>query len=85
VLWDATAIVNEPQKLIQHMSIHHDNEWFMNIIDLKSGRSTILSPSIRIQKWIARTLDITFTGDTGLADRLWLRKEIIKHDQEGQI
>jgi hypothetical protein len=51
------------------------------ILHIADGRSIFLSSSSAISQWAETTLHVRFENGVGLADRLWLRKEIIRQAQ----
>lgn len=76
VLWDAAPMLqtNEVLRTMKAMSPY----WYANIIDLARGKSVFISDNTEVQEWLSNLLGVAFTGNTATADRLWLRKEIMK-------
>ncbi len=54
--------------------------WFMNIIGIGDKKSHFVSDVPEVQQWLQKTLGVTFDGTVAVADRAWLRKEIMKVD-----
>jgi DHH family len=80
VLWDASdLLLKQTQKLQAIMS--GDSPWAINIVSIKDGRSYFLCQDTGTQQNLARLLGIEFQNLVARADRLWLRKEIIKTAQ----
>jgi inorganic pyrophosphatase/exopolyphosphatase len=79
-VWDAEEVVSENRGVIREVLSVDTPEWFMNLISVREGRSYLLSDNSEVQKWLEGLLGVKFDGDIAVADRLWLRKEIIKQD-----
>ena len=84
VLWDARGFVQREAAIIQDELSALEPSWAMNLISLKDKTSIIISESDTVRTWLSALLGITFTASVARADRLWLRKEIIKADQKQQ-
>jgi hypothetical protein len=54
--------------------------WLMNVISLSEKKSYFVSDVPAVQEWLADLLGVHFDGDMAVADRMWLRKEIMKED-----
>lgn len=54
--------------------------WFINLIDLASGKSYFMCSNDHIKDWLSSLLSLTETNGLLEANRLWLRKEIIAVD-----
>lgn len=78
VIWDASRAINEHLAAIQKTMATKSSEWFVNIVSIKDGCSYFLSSNDRLNDWAEDMLDVRFTNNLATADRLWLRKEIIK-------
>jgi inorganic pyrophosphatase/exopolyphosphatase len=76
-LWDAEAVLGEHLDTIR-AAFAERQPWYMNIISLKDGRSYLLCDNPEIQAWLTETLDVSFDGSLAIANRMWLRKEIMK-------
>lgn len=79
-VWDASHILRDHVEKLHKIAADEGNaHWFMNVIDIKRGRSTILATDKETQDYFSALLGVAF-DNTGLAqaDRLWLRKEILK-------
>jgi inorganic pyrophosphatase/exopolyphosphatase len=79
-VWDAEEVASENRGVIREVLSDDTPEWFMNLISVREGRSYLLSDNLEVQKWLEGLLGVKFDGDIAVADRLWLRKEIIKQD-----
>jgi inorganic pyrophosphatase/exopolyphosphatase len=77
-VWDATEVLGKFQaNLLKHFEAQ-DTPWFINIISIGERKSYFLSSDPEMQQWLAELLNVTFDGSIAVADRLWLRKEIIQ-------
>ena len=45
---------------------------------IKQGTSTCMCDDVALQQWLAGLLGVKFEGILATADRLWLRKEIMR-------
>ncbi len=77
-LWDAKMFINDNQSSIAQILGKENSSWYMNFIDIKTGRSLFLCQDKDTQTWLAVLLGLTFKDNLATADRLWLRKEIMK-------
>lgn len=84
-LWDADSFIDTHKDAILKIMRSKNMPWFMNFIDIRTTRSIFMCEDTELAKWLADLLDITFRGDTGIAKRMWLRKEIMKQaiEREG--
>jgi hypothetical protein len=57
----------------------------MNLVSIEKGSSYFICKDAGIKAWVGDLLKVNFVGDIAKADRLWLRKEIMKADQNDQI
>jgi inorganic pyrophosphatase/exopolyphosphatase len=81
-VWNAEDMLAHHKDDIEAALAAVHPEWFMNLIHIGEGRSYFISEDARIRSWLAGLLEITFDGPLAKADRLWLRKEILKADIE---
>lgn len=84
-LWDAKGFISLHKRTIRDVLGEGTAAWFMNFIDIGSGRSVFLCEDSQLKTWLEQILDVTFKGDTATANRLWLRKEIMRRaiEKEG--
>lgn len=54
--------------------------WFMNLISIKDSRSYFVTDVPEAKIWLEELLGIEFNGNIAAANRIWLRKEIMKAD-----
>lgn len=80
VVWDGQAILSRYQEVFrEHLSAIKPH-WFMNLVSISEGKSYFVTDGEEVKKWISNLLAIKFEQSVAPADRLWLRKEIIKQD-----
>ena len=78
-LWDANSYLREHKaetKTALEKFSHPD--WFLNIPSISEKRNYIYTESEKIKSLLSKIIDVTFDGDVGITDNLWLRKEIRK-------
>lgn len=78
--WDGADFVSGKSAEITEAMSAYDEDWFVNVISLSEGASYFVSPHPAVREWLTGLLSVKFDGNTAKADRLWLRKEIIKED-----
>jgi len=54
--------------------------WFMNLISIKDGRSYFVTDVPEVKDWLTELLNVEFDRNIAAANRMWLRKEIMKAD-----
>jgi inorganic pyrophosphatase/exopolyphosphatase len=81
VVWDANEVIRRYQGAIEQVLSAVKPNWFMNLVSVGEGSSYFVCNNPTVQDWVAELLGVKFEGDIAKADRLWLRKEIIKQDQ----
>lgn len=82
VVWDANPIMTSDLNSIVTTLGGIQPEWFANIVSISEGHSYFLSENKKVQQWLQNLLGVTFDGQIAQADRLWLRKEIMKAAEE---
>jgi len=82
VVWDASEVLKLHKPVIAQVLSGRRPDWFINLVSIGEGHSHLVTDRAPVQKWLASLLDIEFDGDTATADRLWLRKEVIKAAQD---
>lgn len=80
VLWDGAGFAHAHEHLFKHELAKELPEWYMNIVDLKEGRSYFVTDHSAVKGWLSRLLGVKFEGNIAKSDRPWLRKEITKAD-----
>jgi inorganic pyrophosphatase/exopolyphosphatase len=82
VVWDAQRILAEHQPDIVAALQRISPDWAINIVSISEGHSYLMAASEQGRDRLASLLNLTFSNGLAKADRLWLRKEIIKAAEE---
>ena len=80
VVWDARSLLQNSLDAIQETMLRSAGHWFMNIVSIAEGRNYLLASDAHVQEFLERLTGASFEAGTGVTDRLWLRKEIMKED-----
>lgn len=79
-IWDGAELAAHSFGTFKRTLSANKPLWFMNLISIKDGRSYFVTDEPTVQVWLAELLNIEFDGNVAAADRMWLRKEILKAD-----
>lgn len=79
-VWDARSLLADYQDALITSFDADTSEWFVNIISISEGKSYLICANPKLQTWVAELLGVQFEGDLAIADRMWLRKEMVKRD-----
>lgn len=79
-IWSAPELVAESFNVFKTTLELDQPFWFMNLISIKDSRSYFVTDVPEVKAWLAELLAVEFDGDIAVADRMWLRKEIMKAD-----
>jgi inorganic pyrophosphatase len=82
VVWDGAKLLTANQDAFEAVLLQDGPHWFINIVSLSENKSYLFTRSPAVRVWLSELLDVTFTGDYAAAGRMWLRKEIMKEDQQ---
>ena len=77
VLWDKDYFIKNMDLLIETMESFKE-DWIMNLISLKDGKSYIIATDNITKNKIEKLFSLQYNGDIMELDDVWLRKEIIK-------
>lgn len=80
VVWDGTQVLAEHHSSIKGVLFSIQPDWFMNLISVNERKSYFVSDNTDVKAWLSKLLGVRFDGSVAIADRLWLRKEVIKQD-----
>lgn len=80
VIWDASRAVNEYRTMIEEVMTLKSQDWFINVVSISVGKSFFLVSNKKVAKWAEQTLRVELRDGLAIAERLWLRKEIVKQD-----
>ncbi len=78
VIWNATEIIEKYQTTLSDTMIQLSDSWFVNIVSISEGKSYFMATSPQVIEWSEQLLGVEFDESIAVADRLWLRKEIVK-------
>jgi inorganic pyrophosphatase/exopolyphosphatase len=79
-IWDAESVARQSQAVFKQALQKAQPQWLMNAISIGQNKSYFVSDVPQIQEWLSDLLGVSFQGNLAVADRMWLRKEIIKAD-----
>jgi len=78
-LWDGSSFLEKNQNIIKEVLQGFKSDyWFMSIPSIGERRNYIYVENPEIKELLSKVLDITFEGNRGVTEKLWLRKEILK-------
>jgi inorganic pyrophosphatase/exopolyphosphatase len=80
VVWDGKQVLTEHQDVLKEALANIKPDWFMNLISVGERKSYFVTDNTDVQVWLSNLLGVQFDGSVAIADRLWLRKEVIKQD-----
>lgn len=78
VVWDAKGVIAGNLRTLGSVLGGMSDTWMANVVSISDGRSYIIAENERVKSWAGKTLSVTFDGSIATAERLWLRKEIMK-------
>lgn len=78
VVWDAKEVIDKHLDIIAKVMKDMKTEWFVNIVSVNESKSYFLADDDEIKKWAENLLSVKFNKSIAHANRLWLRKEVIK-------
>jgi inorganic pyrophosphatase/exopolyphosphatase len=82
VIWHASQLIDTRLHEIAAFMNTSSADWLVNIVSIDEGKSYIICSNDTVGEWLMHLLNVHFDGHIAHADRLWLRKEIIKRDLE---
>jgi inorganic pyrophosphatase/exopolyphosphatase len=80
VVWDAKRAIVEYREIIEKTMASKSEDWFINAVSIGDGQSFLLASNNKVIDWAERILNVKFDNRLARAERLWLRKEIVKQD-----
>ncbi|HJQ08805.1 MAG TPA: DHH family phosphoesterase [Candidatus Saccharimonadales bacterium] len=78
VIWDASSILANNLEQIRTTMDEMAQPWFVNIVSIAEGKSYLVCHDVSLRPWLENLLQVHFTQNVAPANRLWLRKEILK-------
>lgn len=82
VVWEAGEVLDKYLGTVSQVMERKSPQWLINLVGVSEGRSYLIARDTAVKEWVAKVLGATFDGPVAKANRLWLRKEIIKRDIE---
>jgi inorganic pyrophosphatase/exopolyphosphatase len=80
VVWDGEQVIARYEDALRETLKTIKSDWLMNVISVKDQKSYFVADNPKVQKWLTELLNIRFDDMTAIANRSWLRKEVIKED-----
>jgi len=80
VVWDVSQVLAVHQKDLQTALAGKNSNWFMNLVCVGERKSYFVTDNPAVQAWLSKLISVEFDGSVAVADRMWLRKEVIKQD-----
>lgn len=80
VIWDARKAIQKHREVIEKTMSSKSDDWFINIASIHDGKSFFICSNDKVTEWAELILNVAFNERLAVADRLWLRKEIVKQD-----
>lgn len=81
-VWDGHIALDRHAEALASSLSDKQSQWFMNLISVGEGKSYFVARDSDVKDWLSNLLGISFEGNVATADRMWLRKEILKQDIE---
>lgn len=78
VVWDAAGILSGSLDVTRDTLHTPGRSWFMNLVSIGEGVSYIITDIEEVKLELASLLGIKFDGKVAKANRLWLRKELMR-------
>ncbi len=77
-LWDGSNFIkNYKNEIEDALESYNKPKWLLSIPSISEGVNYIYTKNEEIKNLLIPTISISFEGDIGKTDKLWLRKEII--------
>jgi inorganic pyrophosphatase len=77
-LWDAKDFIHSAKNVVRETLCAENLPWFMNTIDIHSGQSLFFCENPELKAFLEHLLNVKFKDDAAAANRMWLRKEIMR-------
>jgi hypothetical protein len=79
-VWNGQELISEYRDKFDRAFGANEQNWMINLIGIGERSSYFITANQTIQDWLAELLQVEFKGLVAKADRVWLRKELIKLD-----
>lgn len=80
VVWEEKQVLTGHQDVLKEVLSNMKPDWLMNLVDISESKSYFVTENTHVQAWLSELLSVRFDGSVAIADRLWLRKEVIQQD-----
>jgi inorganic pyrophosphatase/exopolyphosphatase len=78
VVWDGKELVDTQLPVITTVLSTLSEQWVMNIVSISENKSYFLVQGQQLSRLMADICNLQFSDGLAVANRLWLRKEIVK-------
>ncbi len=75
-LWESGKFIRKNQKTIQS-ALDMAPHWILTAPSILEGINYLYATNDQIKTWFTQAIGVTWDGDFGITDRLYLRKEIV--------
>lgn len=80
VVWDAKNVLADYANVLKDALVDIKPDWFLNLVSVGERKSYFYTDRKEVQDWLTGLLGVEFDDTIAVADRLWLRKEVLKQD-----
>lgn len=78
-LWNSLGFIkNNIETIKDTLQGFGCDEWFMTAPSISEGKNYIFTNNEKVKNMLKKLIQVTFNGDIGVTNKLWLRKEILK-------
>ena len=77
-VWDADALLQKHQPMIERWMAEQGNDWLLNVISIRDRKSCFLAPAEVSQQKLNRLLPLEWQGGLAVRSPSMLRKELLK-------
>lgn len=78
VIWDVRNVLTHELETLTNVMTEISETWLINVVSISEGKSHFVADNTAVQSWLENLLQVHFDGSIAHADRLWLRKEVMK-------
>ncbi len=78
VVWDAKSVIESELDTLTTALGGMCDTWMANVVSISEGKSYFVAIDDKVKTWAENLLNVGFENSVAIADRLWLRKEIMK-------
>lgn len=78
VVWDAKRVIADELNTLASALGGMRDTWMANVVSISEGKSYFVAQNDKVKTWAEDLLGVRFDNSVATADRLWLRKEIMK-------